>query len=59
MFLGDRAALNTSATAAGFQGTLPEKFILTGHSAGGGFATAVGGFTPSTTGPPTATCSVS
>ena len=44
MFLGDRAALNNSADAAGFQGTLPEKFILTGHSAGGGLATAAGGF---------------
>lgn len=45
MFLGDRSALNTSAAAAGFTGTLPEQFILTGHSAGGGFATAVAGYT--------------
>lgn len=45
MFLDDRSALNTSADAAGFQGTLPEKFVLTGHSAGGGFATAVAGYT--------------
>lgn len=39
MFTGTRPALNISANAAGFQGTLPEKFILTGHSAGGRFAT--------------------
>ena len=45
MFLDDRSALNSSADAAGFQGTLPEKFVLTGHSAGGGFATAVAGYT--------------
>lgn len=44
MFLGDQAALNASATAAGFQGTLPQDFILAGHSAGGGFAAAVAGF---------------
>ncbi|HCA52667.1 MAG TPA: hypothetical protein DEP24_07095, partial [Mycobacterium sp.] len=42
MFLGDRSELNVSANAAGFEGTLPQTFILTGHSAGGGFATAVG-----------------
>lgn len=40
----DRAALNASATAAGYQGTLPTRFVLTGHSAGGGLATAAGGF---------------
>ena len=44
MFLGNRAALNISADAAGYQGTLPEDFVLTGHSAGGGFATAVAGY---------------
>ncbi|MEX0580578.1 MAG: lipocalin family protein, partial [Mycobacterium sp.] len=42
MFLGDRTELNVSANAAGYYGTLPQTFILTGHSAGGGFATAVG-----------------
>ena len=42
MFVGDRAALNVSANAAGFLGTLPQKFLLTGHSAGGRFATAAG-----------------
>ncbi|CAN3126654.1 lipocalin family protein [Mycobacterium sp. smrl_JER01] len=44
MFLGDRGALNVSANAAGLPGPLPEDFIMSGHSAGGGFATAVGGF---------------
>ncbi|WP_167106121.1 lipocalin family protein [Mycobacterium sp. DL592] len=42
MFEGSRSALNISANAAGFSGVLPEKFLLTGHSAGGNFATAVG-----------------
>ncbi len=41
MFQGDRNELNVSANAAGLQGPLPEKFILTGHSAGGNFATSV------------------
>ncbi|MDZ4270507.1 MAG: lipocalin family protein, partial [Mycobacterium sp.] len=44
MFLGDRAALNSSALAAGFLGTLPENFIMSGQSAGGGFAAAAGGY---------------
>ena len=44
MFLGDRASLTTSATAAGFQGVLPQSFVLSGQSAGGGFATSVGGY---------------
>lgn len=43
MFQGARAALNISASAAGLQGPLPESFLLTGHSAGGNFATGVGG----------------
>ena len=42
MFTGTRPALNISANAAGFQGALPLKFILTGHSAGGSFATVAG-----------------
>ena len=42
MFLGSRSALNVSANAAGYSGALPQDFILTGHSAGGNFATAVG-----------------
>lgn len=44
MFTGDRAALNASAWAAGFNAELPGKFLLAGHSAGGGFAAAVAGF---------------
>jgi lipocalin len=42
LFEGDRAALNISANAAGYEGVLPQTFILTGHSAGGRFATAAG-----------------
>lgn len=42
LFLGSRAALNISASQAGFQGTLPQDFTLTGHSAGGGLAVAAG-----------------
>lgn len=44
MFLGNRAALNISANAAGYRGTLPADFVLAGHSAGGGFAASVGGY---------------
>jgi hypothetical protein len=44
MFLGDRSALNISASQAGYQGTLPADFILVGHSAGGGWASSVGGY---------------
>ncbi|OBK26868.1 PE family protein [Mycobacterium asiaticum] len=39
LFLGDQAALNAAARWAGFAGTLPQEFVLTGHSAGGGLAT--------------------
>lgn len=39
-----RSALNISANAAGYEGVLPEQFVLTGHSAGGGLAAAAGGF---------------
>ena len=45
MFVGPRAALNISANEAGYQGELPQKFILTGHSAGGRFAVTAGGDT--------------
>lgn len=44
MFLGGRDALTESAVAAGYVGTLPEQYILAGHSAGGGFATSVAGY---------------
>ena len=40
----ERTSLNASALAAGYHGVLPTKFVLTGHSAGGGLATAAGGF---------------
>jgi lipocalin len=41
MMLGDRVALGISATAAGYQGVLPQKFMLAGERLGGGFATEV------------------
>jgi hypothetical protein len=44
MFLGDRSALTISASQAGYQGALPEDFILAGHSAGGGWSSSVGGY---------------
>jgi hypothetical protein len=45
MFLDDRAALNASAAAAGYQSELPQQYILAGHSFGGGLVAAVGGAT--------------
>jgi lipocalin len=42
MFVGSRPALNISANKAGYTGVLPQKFVLTGHSAGGSFATVAG-----------------
>ena len=44
LFVGDRLALNRSATAAGYQGPLPQQFLLAGLGKGGGFATSVGGY---------------
>lgn len=44
MFLDQRASLTASAQAAGYLGALPEDFVLSGQSAGGGFAAAVGGY---------------
>ena len=41
MMLGDRGALVISATAAGYQGVLPEKILLAGQRMGGGFAVEV------------------
>jgi len=41
MMLGDRVALATSATAAGYQGVLPPKYLLAGEHLGGGFAAEV------------------
>ena len=44
LFEGDRAALTASASAAAGQPvTLPEQFVLSGHSLGGVFVTAVAG----------------
>ncbi|OBJ57033.1 PE family protein [Mycobacterium sp. 1423905.2] len=43
LFLGPQTNLNISANHAGFQGTLPQDFVLSGHSAGGGLATIAAG----------------
>jgi len=43
LFLGNQTALNISANQAGYHGTLPQDFILSGHSAGGGLATNAAG----------------
>lgn len=46
LFTGDRAALTASASAAaGHPVSLPQPFVLAGHSAGGNLATAVAGYT--------------
>jgi len=45
LFTGNRQALLDSAVAAGYVGAgLPDPFILSGHSAGGGFAAATAGY---------------
>ncbi len=44
LFLGNRAALTISASQAGYQGALPQSFVLSGHSAGGGLAAIAGGY---------------
>lgn len=41
MMLGDREALATSATAAGYSGVLPERILFAGQFTGGGFAAEV------------------
>lgn len=49
LFTGDRAALNASAVAAGYatrygaDATLPDDFVLVGHSLGGGLVAGVAG----------------
>lgn len=43
LFLGGQPALNAAAHWAGHNGTLPQDFILTGHSAGGGLAAMAAG----------------
>jgi lipocalin len=45
MMLGDRGSLVISATAAGYQGLLPEKILFAGQRLGGGFAAEVAGRT--------------
>jgi dienelactone hydrolase len=40
LFEGDRRALTASAFAAGYTTTLPRRYVLSGHSAGGGLAVA-------------------
>lgn len=42
LFTGDRVALTASARAAGYDGELPTKLVLAGHSAGGGLIAMVG-----------------
>lgn len=41
LFEDDRAALTASAFAAGYAAPLPRRFVLSGHSAGGGLAVTV------------------
>lgn len=43
LFLGPQTNLNLSAHQAGYQGTLPQDFVLSGHSAGGGLASVAAG----------------
>ena len=43
LFMGNETALNLSASQAGFHGTLPQQFVLTGHSSGGSLATLAAG----------------
>ena len=42
MMRGARGSLAVSATAAGYQGLLPQRVVLAGQLTGGGFATAAG-----------------
>jgi hypothetical protein len=44
LFEGDREALTASAAAAGYQGELPEKFVIAGHSGGGQLAAGAAGY---------------
>lgn len=44
LFEGDRAALLASAQAAGYEGTLPEQFVISGQSAGGILAAGTAGY---------------
>lgn len=42
LFAGDRAVLTASAEAAGYDGVLPTRIVLVGHSAGGGLIAMIG-----------------
>lgn len=44
LFEGDRAALLASAQAAGYEGVLPEKFVIAGHSGGAMLAQGAAGY---------------
>jgi pimeloyl-ACP methyl ester carboxylesterase len=44
LFRGDRAALTASAQAAGWEGELPERFVIAGHSGGGQLAAGAAGY---------------
>lgn len=44
LFEGNREALNASAAAAGYEGELPEKFVIAGHSGGGQLAAGAAGY---------------
>ena len=44
LFEGDRAALVASAQAAGYEGTLPTQFVISGQSAGGITAAGTAGY---------------
>jgi hypothetical protein len=44
LFEGDRAALLASAQAAGYEGALPEQFVISGQSAGGILAAGTAGY---------------
>jgi hypothetical protein len=44
LFAGDRTALQQSAAAAGFEGTLPTRFVLAGQSAGSILAAGASGY---------------
>ncbi|BBX18591.1 alpha/beta hydrolase [Mycolicibacterium duvalii] len=44
LFTGDREALQASAKLAGYNGRLPDRVVLSGHSAGGGAAVGAAGY---------------
>ncbi|MGE2717646.1 hypothetical protein ACQI4L_26595 [Mycolicibacterium litorale] len=44
LFLGEREALTASAQLAGWEGELPERFVIAGHSGGGQLAAGAAGY---------------